>query len=374
VSATRPRRRWASLSFRVLSIAAGIGATGWVAARLGASPGDLITIPVAAHLLALAAMAIEMGGRAARVKLLAKALDLPLRFWTALRCQFAADAAGAVTPSKVGADPAKIWIMGVDGASLGGRGAVILGEMAWEATVLLFVALGLTLFAPISRAVPLAILSYSAMVFALAGVAIWAARSAGSDPPGWWTSLRLTPARWRSLQGQGRAFIEHAADLRRVSWPTNLGVLVATLAHMAARVLVLAALVQGWTGIPDGGLTPLILWPLALLYLGTLLPPPGGGGVLEVSFASALGGVLGPSVLPAALLWWRVYTYYLPAAVGGLVLMAGRRKPTPGEEAPESQEDPENEPGSPAEALRESPVPTREAEDPDRRVNPAPRR
>ncbi len=341
MTTTHPRRRWASLAFRVLSIAAGIGATAWVAARLGASPGDLIRIPATAHLLALGAMAIEMGGRAARIRLLAGALDVPLRFWTALRCQFAADAAGAVTPSKIGADPAKIWIMGADGASLGGRGAVILGEMAWEAIVLLFVALGLTLFAPISRAVPLAILSYAGMVFVLGGAAIWAARSAGSDPPGWWTSLRLTPARWGSLQGQGRAFIEHAVELRRVSWRVNLAVLVATLAHMAARVLVLAALVQGWTGIPEGGLTALILWPFALLYLGTLLPPPGGGGVLEVSFASALGGVLGPTVLPAALLWWRVYTYYLPAAVGGLVLMAGRRKRTLEEEgARELAEDP----------------------------------
>lgn len=371
MAAARPRRHWVSLAFRVLSIAAGIGATAWVAARLGASPGDLIRIPVAAHLLALAAMAVEMVGRAARVKLLAGALNVPLRFWTALRCQFAADAAGAVTPSKVGADPAKIWIMGADGASLGGRGAVILGEMAWEATVLLFVALGLTLFAPISRAVPLAILSYSAMVFVLAGVAIWAARSAGSDPPGWWTSLRLTPARWRSLQEQGRAFIEHAADLRRVPWPTNLGLLAATMAHMAARVLVLAALVQGWTGIPEGGLTALILWPFALLYLGTLLPPPGGGGVLEVSFASALGGVLGPSMLPASLLWWRVYTYYLPAAIGGLVLMAGRRKRID-EEDKKSKEDStgEVEPPPPA----ESPAEPRREEDPRRSMNSAPRR
>lgn len=326
MSSSRPGRRWVSLTFRVLSIAAGMGATVWVAARVGASPGDLIRIPLAAHLLALAAMTVEMGGRAARIRLLAGALDVPLRFWTALRCQFAADAAGAVTPSKVGADPAKLWIMGADGASLGSRGAVILGEMAWEASVLLVVALGLALFAPIHRAVPLAILSYAGMVFVLATLAIWAARSAGSDPPGWWTTLRLTPARWRSLQEQGRAFIEHAGDLKRVSWSVNLGLLASTVAHMAARILVLAALVQGWTGIPEGGLTPLILWPFALLYLGTLLPPPGGGGVLEVSFASALGGILGPSVLPAALLWWRVYTYYLPAAVGGLVLMAGRRR------------------------------------------------
>ncbi|MEJ2540072.1 MAG: lysylphosphatidylglycerol synthase domain-containing protein, partial [Gemmatimonadota bacterium] len=282
MSEGRQGRRWASLAFRVLSIAAGMGATVWVAARLGASPADLVGIPPTAHLLALAAMAVEMGGRAARVRLLAGALGVPLRFSTALRAQFAADAAGAVTPSKIGADPAKLWIMGADGGSLGGRGAVLLGEMAWEASVLLVVALGLILFAPISRAVPLAILSYAAMIFILASLAIWAARSAGSDPPGWWTTLRLTPARWRSLQEQGRAFTEHARDLRRIPWPVNVGVLATTLAHMAARILVLAALIQGWTGIPEGGLVPLIRWPFALLYLGTLLPPPGGGGVLEV--------------------------------------------------------------------------------------------
>lgn len=328
MSDSRQRRRIASLIFRVLSILAGLGATVWVAARVGASPGDLIKIPAQAHLLALAAMSVEMLSRAARVRLLAGAVGVPLRFWTALRSQFAADAAGAVTPSKVGADPAKIWIMGTDGASLGGRGAVLLGEMAWEASVLLVVAVVLTLFAPISRAVPLAILSYAAMVFVLGGLAVWAARSAGTQPPGWWSTLRLTPARWHALQEQGRAFIEHAVDLRRVPWTVNLVILGVTLSHMAARVLVLAALIQGWTGIPEGGLTALILWPFALLYLGTLLPPPGGGGVLEVGFASALDGVLSSAVLPAALLWWRFYTYYLPAMVGGLVLMSGRRKRT----------------------------------------------
>lgn len=326
MSEPRSRRRIASLTFRVLSILAGLAATIWVAARVGASPGDLIRIPAQAHLLALAAMTVEMLSRATRVRLLAGAVGVPLRFWTALRAQFAADAAGAVTPSKVGADPAKIWIMGSDGASLGGRGAVLLGEMAWEASVLLVVAIVLTLFAPISRAVPLAIVSYAAMVFVLGGVAVWAARSAGTRPPRVWTALRLTPARWHSLQEQGRAFIDHAGDLRRVPWPVNVGVLVSTLTHMAARVLVLAALILGWTGIPEGGLTALILWPFALLYLGTLLPPPGGGGVLEVGFASALDGVLSSAVLPAALLWWRFYTYYLPAMVGGLVLMSGRRE------------------------------------------------
>lgn len=323
----RPRNHL-SLLLRGLSLATGGGATVWVAARVGASPGDLLSLPLPAHLLALGCAGVEVVARAVRIRALARDLHLPLGLRTAVRAQLAADAAGAVTPSKVGSDPTKLWVMGADGAPLGGRGAVLLGEMAWEAGVLVVVGLLLAVWVPGNRMVPLAVLAYAVVVLALGGLSLTVATRAGSRPPGWWGRLRLAPSRWHGLREQGRSYVEHARRLGEVS-PRGMTVaLLATVTHMAARVLILLALVAGWTGLPETGAGSLVLWPFGLLYLGSLLPPPGGGGVLEVGFAAALDGILPAAVLPTALLWWRVYTFYLPAALGGVILLRGRRTRT----------------------------------------------
>lgn len=64
-----------------------------------------------------------------------------------------------------------------------------------------------------------------------------------------------------------------------------------------------------------------MVWPLVLLYAGSLLPPPGGGGAVEITFIAALTSVVGGVELAGTLLWWRVYTFYLGALAGGLVLV-----------------------------------------------------
>lgn len=37
----------------------------------------------------------------------------------------------------------------------------------------------------------------------------------------------------------------------------------------------------------------------------------------------ALAGVLEPSSVAALLIWWRLYTFYLPAVIGGGILVLG---------------------------------------------------
>ena len=108
-----------------------------------------------------------------------------------------------------------------------------------------------------------------------------------------------------------------------------MAVLTATLAHIGARVAILPLLVLpvgglASTPLPSEGLTPLVVRPFAVLYGSALLPPPGGGGGVEIAFATALGDLLQPQVLAAALLWWRVYTFYLGALLGGLLIVARR--------------------------------------------------
>jgi uncharacterized membrane protein YbhN (UPF0104 family) len=66
-------------------------------------------------------------------------------------------------------------------------------------------------------------------------------------------------------------------------------------------------------------LGPLVLWPLAIIYGGAAAPVPAGGGLIEVAFRGALDGHIPARILGAALLWWRVYTFYI-LLVGGAIV------------------------------------------------------
>ena len=65
-------------------------------------------------------------------------------------------------------------------------------------------------------------------------------------------------------------------------------------------------------------LSKLVLWPLVFLYGGAVAPAPGGGGAVEFGFKFAFGGIMSPSVLGGALVWWRFYTFYLYIVLGAL--------------------------------------------------------
>jgi uncharacterized membrane protein YbhN (UPF0104 family) len=97
---------------------------------------------------------------------------------------------------------------------------------------------------------------------------------------------------------------------------------------MAARVSILPILVLAFAhlDIPSGSgvFEAVVLRSFFVLYATALLPPPGGGGGVEFTFAAVLSGTLGPNALAATVLWWRLYTFYLSAAVGGLLLFLPR--------------------------------------------------
>ena len=99
------------------------------------------------------------------------------------------------------------------------------------------------------------------------------------------------------------------------------------LLRMACRLAVLPLLVTPLLADPPSAalLGDLILRPFFVLYATALLPLPGGGGGVELTVAAALAGVLAPATLGVTLLWWRVYTFYLSALAGGLMLLRPKR-------------------------------------------------
>jgi hypothetical protein len=100
---------------------------------------------------------------------------------------------------------------------------------------------------------------------------------------------------------------------------------LASVVHVAARVLVLPGLVYGAGALAAPtrqALAPLVLWPLALTYGGVVAPVPGGGGAIEALFAATLAGSIPARIFGASLIWWRVYTFYAYVVLGAFA--AGR--------------------------------------------------
>jgi uncharacterized membrane protein YbhN (UPF0104 family) len=289
--------------------------------------GDLSTVllvPAPAHVLALLALSLDVLARGARVTFLARGLGLDLPLRASVRAQLAADALAAATPFRVGSDPAKIAVMSFHGIGVGAAGALLLGEMAMEATAL--VACGLAIAAGLGgmRWVAIGLFGYAAIVLSVGLLALLLVRAPDGEPPGLWPRVGLGVARWRALGDAITQFRTQARALRSLPARWIAAAQGATAIHIAARLAVLPALVLPSVGAaaatPDL-VTELVLRPFFVLYATALLPPPGGGGAVEVAFAAVLSGTLGAAGLAAALIWWRVYTFYLSAAVGGVMLL-----------------------------------------------------
>lgn len=313
----------------VASLGVGAGAAALVVHRSGVGLGAVLRgPPPAAHALALLAFVLELAARGLRVRLTARGLGRRLPLAAAVRAQLAADAVGAVTPSRIGADAAKLGVLTQAGIEAGPAAALLLAEAASEALLLLFCSL-LVVSCTDSWWIALGPLLYAAVVTSSGAVALLTTRRTRPDPPRWWRKVGLKRSRWRALRRAARSFHEHVGALRRVPLRWTAAVFGAAFVHLAARLALLPALALAVPGA-SASFAELVLRPFFVLYATSLLPPPGGGGGVEVAFTALLHDRLSVSALAPALVWWRVYTFYLPALLGWLDLGARRLVPTRG--------------------------------------------
>jgi len=312
------RPRWL---LTLLSFAAAIGASVYVVAATWPA-GGTIALPWPAHALALGAALAELGARALKLTLSARALAIPLPFQVSLRTCLGGDFAAAVTPSRSGSEPARYLILSEAGTPTAGALLVLFSELALEAVSLAVVAAALVLLVDESgtavRGLAGAVGAYAAAVIATgaAGVAL-ARRNAQGPPPAWVARLGLRAGRWRTVQRALRQLRGSVRAVRAARPGLLLLALAASVAHIAARAMILPAIVL--TAFPAVALAPLVVWPLAIQYGGVVAPAPGGGGLVEVAFATALGGTIPARVFGASLVWWRFYTFYIYVLLGALV-------------------------------------------------------
>lgn len=312
-----------------LSFVATLGVSGYIVASSwredGAAGGLHVALPLTAHLLALSATLLEIGARALKLVLSGAALGIPLPFWTALRTVLGGDFASAVTPARSGSEPARYVVLAEAGIQPAGALLLLFAELFLEMLTIAIVALGLALVfessGPVMGGILGVVAGYAAFVFGLGAFGLLLARrNASGPPPRWARPLRLHAGRWRAVQRALRQLRFGIAGLRDASVWLMLLAFASSIVHLLLKLAVLPILV--WSLAPEVPLDRLLLWPLALFNGAVVAPAPGGGGFVEVVFRAALGGTIPAAVFGVALIWWRVYTFYLYIPLGAVA--AGR--------------------------------------------------
>jgi uncharacterized protein (TIRG00374 family) len=311
-------KRWflTALSFAVV-----IGASVY-AVRSGASQGFTLRIPWQAHLLAFLAFAAEIVARTFKLTLSAKAVRVRLPFTTAMRTSLGGDFGASITPARMGAEPARYLILAEAGIPAADAMVILYTEIFFEAISMAVVVFGIAVLFHASGSARLAMAGvigmYALFVTGISVIGVLMARRATTDEPAWARRFRLHGKRWDRIQkwfGRVRSTAE-AFKSMRLGWGALS--LVASIIHIAVRFTVLPAIIYSSTTAPVP-LAPLVVWPLGIIYGAGVVPAPGGGGAVELTFRAALDGAIPRALFAAALVWWRFYTFYIYIIVGGLV-------------------------------------------------------
>ena len=266
------------------------------------------------HVLAILLLAIDCTARAWRIQLATWAAGGRLSFRDALRLNLYGEAASTFTPNRLGGEPARF-----------------LG-MTWSGlrVVLALVALGVEVAAewPVFGAMAVALAAYYVPDWSEAADR-FLTHSLARDLLGFelialvlllvvWTLQRLVrPGAIRHrVRRQWRVALAH---VRRAPWWVLLVGALLTLISLAARALILPALVWGHSDAPPFGV--MFFGSLALIHAPLVVPLPSGGGGIEVAFLSGFAGDFGAGHQLTMLLLWRFYTTVLLTILGVYLLI-----------------------------------------------------
>ncbi|HEU4557829.1 MAG TPA: lysylphosphatidylglycerol synthase transmembrane domain-containing protein [Longimicrobium sp.] len=220
------------------------------------------------------------------------------------------DGAGAITPMRLGGEPAR-WVGLMAAGVPAGAGVAVLAVEMVSYYIVVAVACATTAW--------------------LVGADWWAAvghRLAGRAADGlpWLVAVvAASVAAWlwarqsRAARPRAAAAAPATAALRGALgwWPLLVSVPL-TLASVAARISILPVLAQTLPSAPPLGV--LVLGSFTLMYGQLFFPTPGGAGAVELLASAGTAGDLGGTTGPVFLAW-RAITTGLPVVAGfGLAL------------------------------------------------------
>jgi uncharacterized protein (TIRG00374 family) len=262
--------------------------------------------PVEAHLICIALVALDMLVRVWRIQWIMQGLGSGIRFKDALVANAFGDAANALTPLRLGGEPARVAgllrtgvrltaaLVGVTLEAVLSRLALIAvaSWLIWRYAPAWWLTAGPSLSAAAAKAWP-----WLAVVL-LIGILIWA-----------YTERVVSPATKRLRRPLRRVLVY----LRRMPRGPLVASIPLSIMAIALRIAILPVLALTLPSPPAAG--PLIFGSFALLYSQMVLPTPSGAGVVELGFLGGAAGELGAGE-GWILLAWRFYTNGIGVMLG----------------------------------------------------------
>ena len=279
--------------------------------RIPLSPRRLLRLN---HALAILLLALDCAARAWRIQLASWASGGHLGFLDALRLNLYGEAACTVTPNRLGGEPARFLGMTWSGLRVV-QALVALGvEVAAEWPVFGIGALALAgYYIPdwsnaadrfLTHSLARDLLGFELIALMILLVV--------------WTLQRLVrPGAIRHrVRRQWRVALAH---VRRAPWWALFVGALLTVISLAARAMILPALLWGHPNAPPRAV--MFFGSLVLIHAPLVVPLPSGGGGIEVAFLSGFAGDFGPGHQVITLLLWRFYTTILLTVLGMYLLV-----------------------------------------------------
>lgn len=230
------------------------------------------------------------------------------RFWVLVVANSYGDLGAAVTPARLGGDPARVVALRRTGVELPSAVVAIGAEriLEWIALMALSAVLVITMGDDIAQG-GRDIWSRIATMRALPWLGTFVILIVVGFVGMLWYRKRH-PARL----GDGIARAWSSARLLSL-WPLVVA-MVATIGVIATRVAILPVLVVGFAH--DFSVAGVLLGSFVLTYGQLLLPTPSGVGPVELAFVAGFGRSLSVPDLTVLLLMWRFYTVVMGALLG----------------------------------------------------------
>src|SRR5687767_7588616 len=233
----------------------------WVISSHWPEGGVPLGLPWWAHLLALGAVLFELTLRSGKIAFSARACGIPLQVGTAARATLGGDFATAITPARIGAEPARFLVLREAGVPAAKALLVLFLELFIELVSLVIIAGVLLLLLPASGAlkgVAAMVSGYATVVLGL-GFLAWVAsrRRTHGPPPPWARAVGLKAGFWRRIQLALRNLRASVYALKHARWSMMAASLGCSVAHICGRLMSLPIII-GSLGA-DVPLTSLIL-------------------------------------------------------------------------------------------------------------------
>ncbi|MBA3521999.1 MAG: flippase-like domain-containing protein [Gemmatimonadales bacterium] len=267
---------------------------------------------VEAHLLCLTLVVVDLVARAWRIQLIVRGLGQRITLGDSLVLNAFGDAACALTPLRIGGEPARL--AGLLRSGVPGVAAFVAISLeviaAWPVII---VATGWLLW---RHAPAWWLVAGPDLAATAAGSWPWVVVVGVASMLAWGYARRIASPAVRQLQRPIRRAMVYWRRMPR--WQL-VATVPLTFLNLATRVAILPVLAMTLPSPPPLG--ALAVGSFALLYSQLVLPTPAGAGAVELGFLGGAAGDLGKTE-GWLLLAWRFYTSGIGVLLG--VLLAAR--------------------------------------------------